>query len=68
MLEANRGPGAAIASAYAKIDGFPMETVMGDVKTVVTKVESRNTPTTEFEVPAGYKEEKLEMQKPGGGH
>jgi len=49
----------AMAEAYSKIEGFPMETEMGDVKTVVTKVESRPIPATEFEVPAGYKKEGL---------
>jgi len=54
----NRAVGAAVVDAYSKIEGFPMETVIGDVTTQVTKVESRNIPASEFEVPAGYKKEK----------
>lgn len=56
--------GSTVTEAYAKIDGFPMETDMGEVKTVVTKVESRRTPASEFEVPAGYKKEALNLPKP----
>jgi hypothetical protein len=40
--------------AFEKIEGFPMESVMGSVRTVVTKVEERATPDSEFEVPAGF--------------
>ncbi|HUI65132.1 MAG TPA: DUF4412 domain-containing protein [Bacteroidota bacterium] len=46
-----------MGDAYKKIDGFPMETdmsMMGTIQTVVTKVEKRSTPLSEFEVPAGY--------------
>ncbi len=60
MLESSRGAGREIAAAYAKIEGFPMEMTMGALKTVVTKVEPRNTPLSEFEVPASYQKRKLE--------
>lgn len=46
---------SALADAYQKIDGFPMETdAAGGVTSVVTKVENRSTPAGEFEVPSGY--------------
>jgi hypothetical protein len=50
-------PGGNMGQAFAKIDGFPMETEMGDIKTEVTKVEARTIPASEFEVPAGFKKE-----------
>lgn len=40
--------------AFEKIDGFPLESVMGSVRTVVTKVEERATPDSELEIPAGF--------------
>ena len=52
---------SAASDAYAKIEGFPMETEMGEITTVVTKVESRTTPASEFEVPAGYRKETLNL-------
>jgi len=60
----NRTFGSALADAYAKIEGFPMETEMGNVKVTVTKVENRTTPASEFEVPAGYKKETVNIPKP----
>lgn len=48
---------SGLGEAYQKIDGFPMETdmnMMGKSTTVVTKVEKRSTPVSEFSVPAGY--------------
>jgi hypothetical protein len=60
---------SGLGDAYQKIDGFPMETeidVMGKMTTVVTKVEKRSTPASEFNVPAGYtKTESPLMEKPG---
>jgi hypothetical protein len=56
---------STMAETYAKIDGFPMETEMGDVKTVVTKVESRSIPASDFEVPAGYKKENPPLPQAG---
>ena len=60
----NRSAGGAIVDAYTKIEGFPMETVMGDITTQVTKIEARTTPVSEFEVPAGYKKESMNLPKP----
>lgn len=37
------------------IDGFPIQTEIGNkVKSVVTKVETRTTPASEFDAPAGF--------------
>ncbi len=55
--------GGRIAAAYSKIEGFPMETEFGQIKTVVTKVEPRTIPASEFEVPAGYKKESSNLPK-----
>jgi hypothetical protein len=52
---------SASAVARTKIDGFPMETEAGSVKTVVTKVEPRAIPASEFEVPAGYTKESTRL-------
>jgi hypothetical protein len=54
-------PGGArgIAEAMANVPGFAIETSMeGGMKNVVTKFEKRSVPTSEFEVPAGYKKVK----------
>lgn len=61
----SRGVAGAMAETYAKIEGFPMETEIGDVKTVVTKVESRSVPATDFEVPAGYNKETSPLPQAG---
>jgi GLPGLI family protein len=63
MASMDRLSGSATADAYAQIEGFPMETEVGQMKTVVTKVEARAAPASEFEVPAGYKQEKTELPK-----
>jgi len=59
LMASSPGAAADVIAAYAKIEGFPMETDIGNVKTVVTKVEPRTLSPAEFEVPAGYVEEKL---------
>jgi hypothetical protein len=42
------------------VDGFPIQTETNDGwKTVVTRVEQKSTPATDFEVPAGYKKEEM---------
>ncbi len=56
----------AAGEAYGKMEGFPIQIDMGEIRTVVTKVEQRNTPPDAFEVPPGYKEEKIPL--PGSGH
>ena len=59
----NRTFGSVIADAHAKLEGFPMATEMGDIKTLVTKVEPRTTAASEFEVPAGYTKENVNLPK-----
>jgi hypothetical protein len=50
------------AEAMKKVDGFPMETDMqGGVKIEVVKIERKNIPASEFEVPAGYTKVKPKM-------
>ena len=45
-----------LAEGMKKVDGFPIQTEMGQgITTLVTKVEKRSTPASEFTVPAGYK-------------
>lgn len=39
---------------YGRLSGFPLESEMGGVRAVVTKVEVSDPPTSEFEIPAGY--------------
>lgn len=63
MASVNRMTGSATADAYAQIDGFPMQTEAGQTKIQVTKVEARTIPASEFETPAGYKQEKLDFPK-----
>ncbi|MDD8018510.1 MAG: DUF4412 domain-containing protein [Bacteroidota bacterium] len=52
---------------YKNINGFPMETTMkimnSSITTTVTKVEKRSIPSSEFDVPAGYKKVKSEMEE-----
>jgi len=57
LNETNRAFRSGLAEAYTKIEGFPMETEMGGVKSVVTKVESRPLQASEFEPPPGFKQE-----------
>jgi GLPGLI family protein len=46
------------------IDGFPIETDMGTtMKEVVTKVERKSIPASEFEVPEGYKKVESPMMR-----
>jgi hypothetical protein len=48
--------GRELATAMRKIDGFPIEAVMGEgIRTVVTMVEARAIDLKEFSVPKGYR-------------
>jgi hypothetical protein len=49
--------------AMMNVDGFPIRTEMGEITTVVTKVEEKTIPAAEFEVPAGYKKVKPRMME-----
>ncbi len=64
MAEFNEAMGGGMVEAMAKIDGFPMAMDMSkQMSTVVTKLEQRSIPASEFEVPAGYKEVPSAMQQ-----
>ena len=57
-----------LGDAYQQIDGFPVETdmsMMGSTTTVVTKVEKRSTPASEFDVPAGFTKTETPMLEKG---
>jgi len=47
-----------MANAFTKIEGFPVQTEIGEMKETVTKIEKRSIPASEFDVPAGYTLEK----------
>jgi hypothetical protein len=55
--------GKNIAVGMKKIEGFPMETQLGDIVTTVTKIEQRSTPASVFTVPADY----TKTEEPGLG-
>jgi hypothetical protein len=57
------GRGKAMAEAFKKIEGFPMETNMGGITTVVTKLEKQSTPVSAFEVPSGYTKTESPLKK-----
>ncbi|HET6272967.1 MAG TPA: DUF4412 domain-containing protein, partial [Bacteroidota bacterium] len=53
-----------LAEGMKKVDGFPIQTEMGQgITTLVTKVEKRSTPASEFTVPAGYKKVDSKMME-----
>jgi len=59
MMPAGKG---GVTGAMEGIDGFPMQTeTAGGWKNVVTKIESRSTPESEFEAPSGYRKDKPMM-------
>lgn len=63
LLAMNMSVGKPLMEAFQKFDGFPMETTIAGVNTVVTKVEERSISQGEFEVPAGFtKEDPPSMQ------
>jgi GLPGLI family protein len=52
------------AEGLKNIDGFPIETDMGNtMKEVVTKVEQKSIPASEFKIPEGYKKVKAPMME-----
>lgn len=63
MTAMNPVMGGDLANAMESLDGFPMESGMMGIKTVVTKIEPKATSLSEFEVPSGYK--KVEMKHMG---
>ncbi len=55
--------GRGMADAYKNIDGFPVQTEMGQgIVTTVTKVERRSAPAGEFEIPSGYTKVRGELE------
>ncbi len=52
-----------LIDAMMKVDGFPIQTDWAELSTIVTRVEQRSTPASEFAVPAGYTKEEV----PGRG-
>lgn len=63
LTETSKAFGSSATEAYTQIPGFPMETEMQGVKTVVTKVEPRKLAASDFQVPAGYTKETPEFLK-----
>lgn len=57
LMSMNPMVGKGFVDGYLKVEGFPIETEMGgsmNVTTLVTKIEPRATPESEFDVPAGF--------------
>ena len=53
-----------LSEAMAKIEGLPIEMEMeGGMKQVVTKIEKRSIPASEFEIPAGYEKVESELMQ-----
>jgi len=63
IAELNPMMGKEMAEGMKKIEGFPIQTDMGSIKSVVTKVEKRASPPSEFDVPSGYKKVKPKMME-----
>lgn len=58
--------GRELAVAMRKIDGFPIEAVMGEgIRTVVTRIEARAIDLKEFSVPKGYRKVPSPMLREG---
>jgi len=55
MAALNPRGGKTMAVGNRKVDGFPIQTEMGQMTMTVTKVQPQATPATAFEVPDGYK-------------
>jgi hypothetical protein len=54
-LMAQMPKGKELSDAILKINGFPIQTQLGNITSTVTKVEKKKIATSEFEVPAGFK-------------
>ena len=56
MMAMNPAGMKGLAEAMKKVEGFGLETeMMQGMKQTVTKIEKKNTPASEFTVPAGFK-------------
>jgi len=49
--------------AMKKVEGFPLETKLGDIVSTITKLDERAIPASTFDVPAGYEKVKSELLK-----
>jgi GLPGLI family protein len=64
MAAMNPGMRKGVMQELKNIEGFPMETEMGDMlKEVVTKVERKSIAASEFEIPEGYKKVESPMMR-----
>lgn len=57
MVETSRAFSSPATDAYSQLRGFPMETEMDGVRTVVTRIEAREIPDSEFAPPPDYTRE-----------
>ena len=54
--------GKGLAEGMKNLKGFPIQTLLSmGLTSIVTKIEKRSTPPSEFEVPPGYKKVKSKM-------
>lgn len=60
-----RGP--QMADAMQKVEGFPIETTIGGMTAMVTKISKASVAQSEFEVPAGFKKVPF-MSRKARGH
>jgi len=67
MVSMNPGFMKGLTDAMFKIEGFPMETDFGQMKSTVTKVEQRSFSESEFTVPAGYTKKEPPLDEMMGG-
>jgi len=56
MNAGNQRLAGGLVNAFQQLEGFPMEMEVLGVRALVTKVEPRAIPVSEFEVPAGLKQ------------
>jgi hypothetical protein len=61
MVETSRAFNSPATDAYSQLRGFPMETEMDGVRTVVTRIEAREIPDSEFAPPPDYTRETPEF-------
>ena len=60
--------GKGLAEAMKNLEGFPIQTEFMGMTSTVSKIEKRNTPGSEFEVPAGYTKVAPKMFQGMEGH
>jgi hypothetical protein len=52
-----------MSEAMKKIEGFPLETTIGDIVSTITKLDERAIPASTFDVPTGYDKVKSKLLK-----